>query len=297
LGPTTFVDALACAMLAAMSFGQYLVAAQLDVGLLFVLAATTLVVAALVGRTSAWDGMSAALHVAWQHVPAAVAVATVVVMTGSLRVQEIEHAQGGWPWEWLAFKSPAGLLALGLCLGCARIEPGAPRSGRTLASWIDDLGKPGAASSAARPWLDAARRAHRWVIAGLASALFLGGWRLPGVSPAAQDARPLLELLGAAGLLLKTWGLVLLVLVAGRGFPLATLVIRSRFATRWLLPLSVAVLGVSALWTRWSLPASAQSLISGALVAVVGLATLALAHRVHQGLVASGADARLSPFL
>jgi NADH-quinone oxidoreductase subunit H len=313
--PAAVVDALVCAMLAAMPFGQYLVAAQLDVGVLFVAAATFLVVAALVGRASAWDGTMAALHVAWQHVPAAVAVATVVVTTGSLRIQEIERAQGGWPWEWLAFKSPMGLLSLGLCIACARIEPRAPRSGDTLATSIDvgrspqgaaaqcDVGRSpqGAAahSDGSRRWLllDAACRAHRVVIAGLASALFLGGWRLPGVSPAVQEARPLLELLGAVGLLLKTWGVVLLLILAGRGLARPTLRERSRLAARWLAPLSVAALAASAGWAWWSVPAAVQTLLSAALGAVAALSTVALAHRVHYGLVAPGADARLSPFL
>ncbi|MGD0526116.1 MAG: NADH-quinone oxidoreductase subunit H, partial [Polyangiaceae bacterium] len=207
-GVPVVVDVLACALLAAMPFGQYLVAAQLDVGLLFVAAATALVTAALVAAQNPWAGARAAAHVAWQHVPAAAAVASVVFTTGSLRMQEIEHAQGGWPWDWLAFRSPAALVAFVLLLACARIEPGCvePKSG--VAARIEDLG--GAPRAPRGAWLEAACRAHRIVIAGLASALFLGGWVLPGLSPAAQDARPALELGGAAWLLGKTWGLVVL---------------------------------------------------------------------------------------
>src|SRR6202035_2107187 len=106
-GAPAIVDFLACALLAAMPFGQYLVAAQLDVGLLFVAAATALVTAALVSGNSPWSGARSAAHVAWQHLPAAAAVASVVLTTGSLRMQEIEHAQGGWPWDWLGLCRPA----------------------------------------------------------------------------------------------------------------------------------------------------------------------------------------------
>jgi NADH-quinone oxidoreductase subunit H len=301
-GPTALVDAVVSAMLAAMPFGQYLVAAQLDVGLLFVAAATALAATALVARGSVWRGVKAAVHVAWQHVPAAVAVATVVVTTGSLRVQEIERVQGGWPWDWLAFRSPVGLLALGLCLACARIEPDEPplatvgargpereRGSRTLEESGPERQR--------GPWLDAACRGHRLVLAGLASTLFLGGWRLPGLSTAAQDARPLFELLGAAGLLLKTWGLVALLALARAGLSQPTLRQRSGFAARWLAPLSAAALGASAVWAWWNLPSSVQTLMSGGLLAVAALAAVALAHRVHEGLVAPGADARVSPFL
>ena len=278
-----------------MPFGQYLVAAQLDVGLLFVAAATALVAAALVSARSPWSGLRAAAHVAWQHVPAAAAVASVVLTTGSLRMQEIEHAQGGWPWDWLAFRSPAALVAFVLLLASARIEPGAPERPAGVAAWIEDLaGQPRTPRGA---WLEAAGRAHRLVVAGLASALFLGGWVLPGLSPAAQDARPALELAGAAWLLGKTWGLVVLLAWSRTALPHRPLSRRSRRTAFALVPLSLAVLAATAAWTWWSPVGPAQLLVSGTLVAGVALAALALAHRVRHGLGATSVEGHLSPFL
>ena len=294
-GAPAVVDVLACALLAAMPFGQYLVAAQLDVGLLFVAAATALVTAALVAGKSPWSGVRAAAHVAWQHLPAAAAVASVVLTTGSLRMQEIEHAQGGWPWDWLAFRSPAALVAFVLLLACARIEPGAAERATGVASRIED----GAADARAPrgPWLETACRAHRIVIAGLASALFLGGWVLPGLSPAAQDGRPALELGGAAWLLGKTWGLVVLLAWSRTAMPHRRLTERSRRTAFALVPLSIAVLVATAAWTWWSPVGPAQLLVSGTLVAAVALAGIALAHRVRYGLGAPGGEGHLSPFL
>ena len=299
-GAPAIVDVLACALLAAMPFGQYLVAAQLDVGLLFVAAATALVTAALVAARSPWSGVRAAIHVAWQHVPAAAAVASVVLTTGSLRMQEIEHAQGGWPWDWLAFRSPAALVAFVLLLACARTEAGAAERVVGVASRIDvgaGDGRTPPSRRPARPWLDAACRAHRLVIAGLASALFLGGWVLPGLSPAAQDARPALELGGAAWLLGKTWGLVVLLSWSRTALPHRRLTERSRRTALALVPLSLAVLVATAVWTWWSPVGPAQLLVSGTLVGVVALAGLALAHRVRYGLGAAGGEGHLSPFL
>jgi len=289
------VDGLVCALLGAMPFGQYLVASQLDVGLLFVAAATALAVAALCASGSAWRGALAALHVAWQHVPAAVAVASVVVSTGSVRVQEIERAQGGWPWDWLAFRSPAGLVALGLLLACARIEPDAPFARGGIAGRIE--APAGVEAGTRGPWLAAACRAHRLVVLGLASTLLLGGWLLPGLSPAAQAGRPLLELAGAAWLLAKTWGLVVVLAWAREALPRRRLVERTRRTALGLAPLSAAVLGASVAWTWWGPAGGAQLLVSAALVGAVCLAALALAHRVHHGLLAPGGDGRLSPFL
>ena len=297
-GAPAMVDALVCALLAIMPFGQYLVAAQLDVGLLFVAAATALATAAGVAGTSPWSGLRAAAHVAWQHVPAAVAVASVVVSTGSLRVQEIEGAQGGLPWDWLAFRNPAALVALVLLLACARIEPEAPQRASGLMAHVEAPGFAGLEASTRRgPWLEAACRAHRLVVAGLASTLFLGAWVLPGLSPAAQDARPLLELLGAAWLLAKTWGLVALLAWARAALPHRRLAERSRRTALAFVPFSLAVLVASAVWSWWTPLGPAQLLVSGTLVAAAAIAALALAHRIRYGLSAAGAEVRLSPFI
>jgi len=295
-GAPAVVDVLACALLAAMPFGQYLVAAQLDVGVLFVAATTALVTAALVSSKSPWSGVRAATHVAWQHLPGALAVASVVLTTGSLRVQEIEHAQGGWPWDWLAFRSPAALVAFVLLLGCGHIEPGSPDRADGLTARIEDLTVDDT-GEARGPWLQAACRAHRLAIAGLASALFLGGWVLPGLSPAVQDARPALELAGAAWLLAKTLGLVALLSWARVALPRRTLTERSRRTALALIPLALAVLGSTAAWTWWAPVGPAQLLVSGTLVAAVALTGVALAHRARHGLDAAGSDGHLSPFL
>ncbi|MDP9001851.1 MAG: NADH-quinone oxidoreductase subunit H, partial [Myxococcota bacterium] len=229
------VDALACALVAVIPVGQYVVAARLDVGLVFLCAITALVVAAFVAQPLPWNGLRAAGRVAWQHVPASAAVASVVVMAGSLRLQEIERAEGGWPWEWLAFRSPAGLVACSMLLSCSRIDVSPHEQTFAGLSALMEDGD----SSATRSdgWIHAVSRAHRLVVAGLVSALFLGGWLLPGISPVEQGSRTDLELAGITVFVAKTWFLVLLVawshwlLPRWRGR-------RTRATLLWLAPLS-----------------------------------------------------------
>jgi NADH-quinone oxidoreductase subunit H len=294
VGVPAFADAAALALLAVLPLGQYVVAAQLDVGILFVGAAMALATAALLSSGSMLLGLSAACHVLWQHVPAAVAVGTVVLTTGSVRVQEIAHTQGGWPWDWLAFRSPAALLASVLLLSSSGIDPSRASSPCGLAALVYD---PTAESgSCGGPGLLAACRAHRIVFAGLAAIVFFGGWLLPGLQPAQQEARPVLQLLGAAWLLTKTVTILLASAAARWALPVATLAARTRATLVCLLPLSAGALGMTAAWLWWSPTAAVQLLVSTSLVVVVALTLVAIAHRLRCGLL-QGGDAHLRIFL
>jgi NADH-quinone oxidoreductase subunit H len=299
LGARALVDASAYAVLAVMPLGQYVVAARLDVGILFLAVAVSLAGAALVtgrstARQSAWEAVIGASQIAWQHVPAAVAVASVVLMTGSLRLQEIERAQGPWPWDWLAFRSPAALVSLVLLLSAGRL--GSMPTGRPsrLAALLFDPAAP--LEDAGGPYVRAVWRVHRIIMAGLATVLFLGGWALPGLSPAQQDARPGLELLGDLWFLAKTVALVLFLAWSRWALPVASRGAGARLSAMGVA-LGAAALGTTVAWTRWSPPRAEQLLISGSLVAVVALVVLAVAQRLRYGLTAPDSDRRLSPFL
>jgi NADH-quinone oxidoreductase subunit H len=297
-------EAFAAAALAVLPFSQYAAAARLDVGVLFVVAAATLAVAALVAAAAAGSsgrGLRAALHVAWQHAPAALAVAGVVLVAGSLRVQEIERTQGGVPWEWLAFRSPASLLSFALFAAALRVGPEARAPSRTavlaLVSDADAIFAQAARGAERGSWVDAGRRVHRLLLAGLAAALFLGGWSLPGVSPAQQDARPALELVGAIAFMTKIAAIVVSAGWAQEVLPARRLADVSRGVTPWQLAFSLAATIATAGWSSWAAARTVQVLLSPALVLVTAVALAALAHRVRHGLRSPSADGHVSPFL
>jgi NADH-quinone oxidoreductase subunit H len=206
------------------------------------------------------------------------AVTSVVVTTGSLCIREVDRAQGGWPWDWLAFRSPASLLAMLLLLQCARIEPA-----------------PGART---RDWLEAVVRGHRLVIGGLVAALFLGGWSLPGLTPAQQDARPALDAAGAVVYLAKVG--VVVSTIAGYSWvsSASSHRQRSRMTAVAYVPLSIACLLGSAVYAAsWGPPAAVQHLASASLVVVSLLVAVGLGHRLIHGLTSATAEVHLSPFL
>jgi NADH-quinone oxidoreductase subunit H len=294
--PAMFAEIAACAPLAALPFGQYVVAARVDVGLLFAVAATALAAAAFVAHRSVWRGLGAASRVAAKHAPAAIAVASVIAATGSLRIQEIERAQGGWPWQWFAFRSPAGLLALALLVGCLWIEPHAS-SGRPprLQALLEDaeMGHPRTESA----WLGAACRGHRALVGGLAALLFLGGWLLPGVASARQDASVPLQIAGGLWLLAKTRAVGMFAASTRWALRGATLGRNARAASLWLAAAAVAVVAGMAAWSWWGPTPAEQLLVSAALVAVLAATIVAFAHRVRHSASLPGAEVHLSPFL
>ncbi len=85
-----------------MPFGQYLIAADLDIGILFVIAVTSLVTIGLMtggwasnNKWSLLGGIRSAAQIISYEIPGAVAVVCLVMMTGSLRMQDLIVAQGG----------------------------------------------------------------------------------------------------------------------------------------------------------------------------------------------------------
>jgi NADH:ubiquinone oxidoreductase subunit H len=295
-GPAALGDVVACSLLTLLPFGRYVVASRIDVWLLFVVAVVCLAAAAFSVRASAWKGLSAAAEVVWRHAPAASAVAIPIALTGSLRLREIGEAQGGWPWDWLALRSPISLLALGLLIDCSRIEPGGDDGLSPLATALEDTTSSGHGRGM-RAWLDAACRVHRLILAGLMCVLFLGGWQLPGIPSIKQAGSPSLELAGAAWFLTKTWSVVILTAWVRWSMPRCYVgrdIGGSAISATLLTTLAVAS---TAAWIWWAPAPSLQHLVNVSLCVGVAMASAALAQRLHHGLTSGEGDSHLSPFL
>jgi hypothetical protein len=291
--PVAVADAAAIGLLSTFSFGPTLVATRVDVALLFGMAASALTAAAWACQSTTWRGLRCAAQVAWQHVPSAVALATVIVGAGSLKFQEIARAQGGLPWEWLAFRNPATLVAMVVVAAAGLIALQSRQRGAIERLLDDDrLDSPPKV-----PAVRALLRFHRTVMAGIAAALFLGGWILPGLSASGQDGSTGLQFLGALWFLGKT-GLVLFAVSCARlASPRASVEERSIQAAKVMLPLAFAALGGSLVWSRWGLCATSQGVVSGVLAVTACLLSVALAERIRFALAHAHGDGHVSPFI
>lgn len=289
------------ALFLVMPFGQHIVSADLDIFVLFVLAATLLVTMGLLTegltedrRLSIRGSVRTSGQLVSIEIPGAIAIVCVALMTGSLRAKDIVLAQGGLPWEWFVFRSPIAfalfVLWLSTCLFESQPRP-APFLERDHAP---EVTRP---SELRQLFYFFAEWGNAYVMCGLASVLFLGGWQLPTVPPLVQESSFWLQSLGAAWFLLKSWVLVFAVVFARRALPRVRMGQMLRICWKWLVPLTSAAFVMTALWTLWSPPEALEILISLGTFALWLLGAGYLALRLRRGLRAPGGQAQLNPLL
>ncbi len=278
---------------AAIPIAQRFAGSDLDVGIVFLLAVTALVTMGLFEESG--DGVSGrgfvaglrgAARVASYVVPGALAVAGVVVMTGSLRADEIVRAQGGFPWEWYAFRSPVSAVLCLLFLATA-LAPGDRAVPQPLAR------------PRATPFPHA-ERVYTFVVGGVASALFLGGWELPFAPAGADSAHATLAFLGASLFVAKAWSVVVLLGGLRATLPRRRIDETAALALRYLVPTALVMLGLTVAWVAfvgWAPARGAQTMVSAAMFTLFCVALAHLGTRVRYHLRASSGGGSLNPFL
>jgi NADH-quinone oxidoreductase subunit H len=298
-----------------MPFGQYLIAADLDIGVLFVIAVTSLVTIGLMtggwasnNKWSLLGGIRSAAQIISYEIPGAVAIVCLVMMTGSLRMQDIIVAQGGtgaslfdvggWPWYWYVFRNPITFLLFFLYFTTALAEGN--RAPFDLPEAESELvaGYSTEYSGMRYLFFFFAEWANVFVMCGIASALFLGGWQIPGVAPATQEAHFGLQLLGAFIFLLKSWILIFVVIWIRWTLPRVRIDQMMNLCWKWFVPMSFGAFLLTAIWMVLGVNKTVQLVISVATFAVWGYLMLHFIRRVRFNLKeARLTQLHLNPFL
>ncbi|MCC6556696.1 MAG: NADH-quinone oxidoreductase subunit NuoH [Polyangiaceae bacterium] len=297
-----------------MPFGQYLIAADLDIGILFVIAVTSLVTIGLMtggwasnNKWSLLGGIRSAAQIISYEIPGAVAIVCIVMMTGSLRLQDIIGAQGGtgasfidvggWPWYWFVFRNPITFALFFLYFTTALAEGN--RAPFDLPEAESELvaGYSTEYSGMRYLFFFFAEWANVFVMCGIASALFLGGWQIPGVSPAQQEASFALQLVGVLIFLLKSWILIFVVVWIRWTLPRVRIDQMMNLCWKWFVPLSFGAFMLTALWMIVPVNKTVQLVISGATFAVWGYVMIHFFRRVQYNLRESKVALHLNPFI
>jgi NADH-quinone oxidoreductase subunit H len=207
---------------AVLPFSSTLVAQNLNIGVLYVLSVTSIVVVGILmsgwasnNKWSLLGGMRSAAQIVSYEIPASLAVLPVVLTAGSLSMQEVIRDQGGMPWEWNLFGQPALLICFFIFFVSALAEGN--RTPFDLPEAESELvnGFNTEYSGMRFSMMALGEFANIYVIAAITVTLFLGGWRLPTLGPVTIDgwrtmAPTLFGLLlgggGATLVLFASWG-------------------------------------------------------------------------------------------
>ncbi len=255
----------------------------------FVAILTSLLVVALFARRSpvANDGsrIASAAHTLVAMLPAAIAVAAVIVLTGSLRLGDVVAAQGGAPWQWYAFRTPA-MAALFVAAPFVTLGDGARRGGAL------DEADSGAGSSP----IGLLGVAKIIATSAIVAVVFLGGWRVPGVSSAQSGLA--FAAVGGAVFLVKLWGVAGALVLARRLLPAVARSRMTALTLKVLVPLSLLAFAAIVAETEWLGPRGAfgtGAMVSGVLVALAVIAATQIAHRLRYALRTPSARGQLNP--
>ena len=199
------------ATFAVIPFGDGLVVADLDVGLLYITAVTALVVVGVLmagwASNNKWallGGIRSAAQIISYEIPAGLAVITVVLFTGSLSMQSIIRAQGWEPWNWFLFDNP--FLFIGFFLFFVSALAEGNRTPFDLPEAESELvaGAFTEYSGLRNLLFFLVEWGNLYVIGALCATMFLGGWQIPPVT----DNPVLVGLLQFATFFLKSYFIV-----------------------------------------------------------------------------------------
>jgi len=249
-----FVGAFAAFVV--IPFGVGLIASDLNIGVYYVMAVTSLVVIGILmagwASNNKWallGGMRAAAQIVSYEIPVGMALMPAVLIAGSLSMQDIVRSQGGLLglFGWNVFHNPFTFFSFFLYFTAAQAESNQtpfdlPEAESELVSGYNVE-----YSGIRFAFFFLSEFADMFIVAALAAACFLGGWHVPFLR---AEALPGIwgNLLSLGVFLAKALGIVLLMMWVRWTLPRLRVDQLMRMSWKYMVPLTfVNLLGVS-LW-------------------------------------------------
>ncbi len=267
----------------AVPFAGALIIADLNIGILYITAMTSLVVVGILvagwasnNKWSMLGGIRAATQIISYEIPAGLSIFPAVLLSGTLSMQGIIHAQGWQPWAWHMCHSPFALVAFLLFFVAALAEGN--RTPFDLPEAESELVAGFATEySGMRSLLFfLAEWGNLYLIGALVVTLYMGGWQVPAFT----DNIVVLTAAQFGVFFLKSYFWVFVAMWLRATLPRVRVDQLMAACWKYLVPMGlVSVLGTAVVMVV--VPGSAGEPLRYAMAALVGLVILRFFWRVR----------------
>jgi len=243
--------------LATIPFSSVLIGADINVGLLYIIGSWGLVVIGLMaagwGSNNKWSllgGMRSAAQMVSYEIPMILSLLVVVLMSGTLSLQETIRMQGANPIRWFVFSQPFAFIAFVIFLVCAVAEGN--RTPFDIPEAESELvaGYNTEYSGMRFLFFFFAEWGNLYIVSAVATTLFLGGWKIPAALSNWAGAKWFLlpHIIEIIVFQIKTWIWIFLIIQLRWTLPRLRVDQLMRVSWHYLTPIAFISLVGTAIW-------------------------------------------------